>query len=270
MSSDNSDPVAALRARPRRGSTAVERQGRHPMPPPLRTAPPPSADDEPPDPASLPDTSEARALAAAGSAHLRPAAAEDPDPLDSEQVLTAEPNAGPGPLDPPQAKLVPASSRSSTPRRSRPAAWAKVAAAGFSAKRESRSWTAYTPRLPESTWTALEARKLYDARRTGDYGIAVAHYLQVAFDGLPRIDDRIDPAETARAGLEWLQSVGHPGALVPTGSRIMKSMKAQMQDLALMLKPQQPKVELWVVQAAYVQALLDALDREAPPDSSPS
>jgi len=279
MSSDSSDdPVAALRARPRRGSTAVERHGRDPMPPPLRAAPQPPADDEPPGPGALPTRSDARAAAAAdtdtasapGSAQLRPTAAEDLDPLDSQQVVTAEPNAGRGPLDPPQARSAPPSSRSSTPRRNRPAAWAKVAAAGFSAKRESRSWTPYTPRLPESTWAALEARKLTDARRTGDYGIAVAHYLQVAFDGLPRIEERIDAAETARTGLEWLQSVGHPGALVPTGSRIMKSMKAQMQDLALMLKAQQPKVELWVVQAAYVQALLDALDREAPPGSPAS
>jgi hypothetical protein len=186
-----------------------------------------------------------------------------------------------------------------------PGCWDKVAAAGFSAKRESRSWTPYTPRLPESTWSALEARKLADARRTGDYGIAVAHYLQVAFDGLPRVnraariaeaereladarragkpeavllvmtdelmraipaDGAVDARAAARAGLDWLQKIGgRPGALVPTGSRIMKSMKAEMQELGLMLKGQQPKVELWVVQAAYVHALLDALEREPLP-----
>lgn len=191
-----------------------------------------------------------------------------------------------------------------------PACWDKVTAAGFSAKRESRSWTPYTPRLPESTWSALEARKLADARRTGDYGIAVAHYLQVAFDGLPRVnraariaeaereladarrtgkpeaallvmtdelmraipaDGAVDARAAARAGLDWLQKIGgRPGALVPTGSRIMKSMKAEMQELGLMLKGQQPKVELWVVQAAYVHALLDALEREPLPGAPES
>ena len=164
------------------------------------------------------------------------------------------------PLDRPPARLQP----EKPPRRARPPAWDKVEAAGFSAKRESRSWTPYTPRLPESTWAALDARKLADARRTGDYGIAVAHYLQVAFDGLPRVDGVIDSGAAARAGLAWLRSAGHPGALVPTGLRIMKSMKAEMQDLALLLKGQQPKVELWVVQAAFVQALLDDLESDQP------
>lgn len=263
MSSDSTDPVAALRARPRRGAAGVERHSRTPMPAPLRAAPPPPADDERPDSAFMPDRGDERAAVAASDT-------ETADGPGAPQAVTAEPTVQGLPPDPPPGESSPVSSRSSAPRRSRLLAWAKVASAGFSAKRESRSWTPYTPRLPESTWAAVEARKLADARRTGDYGIAVAHYLQVAFDGLPRVGERIDAAAAARAGLAWLQSVGHPGALVPTGSRIMKSTKAQMQDLALMLKAQQPRVELWVVQATYVQALLDALDRETPPDSPAS
>jgi hypothetical protein len=186
----------------------------------------------------------------------------------------------PAPAEP-IARIVPLAGRPAAPREGgadgttheqeategvRALSWERVAAAGFSAKRESRSWTPYTPRLPESTWAALEARKLADARRTGDYGIAVSHYLQVAFDGLPRLDGAIDAAAAAQTGLAWLQSSGHPGALVPTGSRIMKTLKTDMQELGLMLKTQQPKVELWIVQAAYVQALLDALEHEPPPD----
>lgn len=145
-------------------------------------------------------------------------------------------------------------------------AWERVAAAGFSARRESRSWTPYTPRLPETMWAALDDRTLVDARRTGDYGVAVCHYLQVAFDGLPREGNAIDAAAAAAAGLDWLRRAGNPGPLVPTGSRLQKAMKAQMQDLAKLLRRQQPRVELWVVQAAFVQALLDDLERDDRPD----
>lgn len=200
-----------------------------------------------------------------------PAGQDHVEPADTPAVT---PNArqSPGPAAAP-ASLVPVTALPTASREEvapattydvLPQAWERVVAAGFSAKRESRSWTPYTPRLPETTWAALEARKLADARRTGDYGIAVAHYLQVAFECLPRLDDAIDATAAARAGLAWIRSAGHPGALVPTGSRITKTMKTQMQDLGLMLKGQQPKVELWVVQAAYVQALLDALQHDMP------
>jgi hypothetical protein len=146
------------------------------------------------------------------------------------------------------------------------ALWSRILAAGESARRERTRWTKYSPYLPEPLWLRLQKRIAADTRSSRQMRLAANHYLQVAFEDMPRQEDgTFSPDAAAGTGREWLAA--HPAATAgaSSGSQLTHEMKEDLiilrTDLAGMLE----SVPVWAVLAAYTERLLDVLDAVPPP-----
>jgi hypothetical protein len=219
-------------------------------PEPAETPPPPPAGAKATAPTTVPEPpGDAPAAAPVGELDTT-AAVETPTRVpDAEEARAATPQ----PVEP-----------ASKPRRTRPArrrltpeaARKEVEASFLSAKRDPKAWEPAPIRLRDDLKARLDVRLATDQETTGNYRLALAHYLNAALRLVPDDVDRV--VEMAEEHLDSLGTT--PLRTTGSGTRLHRDVAARMRKLPAQLRRVSRHGLLVHVQCAAVEQLLDALD----------
>jgi hypothetical protein len=127
----------------------------------------------------------------------------------------------------------------------------------LSARRDPRSWVAAGVRLPVDLRDRLEERLLQDQEATGNYALALAHYVNAALDLIP--DEDIDTS--AAWASDYLASLGMTTPrTMGTGTRLHSDVALRMRRMPARLRRHSRYGLAGYLHAAAVAKLLDALD----------
>jgi hypothetical protein len=154
------------------------------------------------------------------------------------------------------------SSRRAAPRTQQlaaPAARKAVVDSYLSARHRPHEWVPAGIRLPIDLRHRLEERLLTDQDSTGNYQLALAHYVNAALDLIPD-DDVETSSEWARGYLESL-GMARPRT-TGTGTRLHGDVELRMKRLTARLRRHSRYGLVGHLHAAAVVRLLDALDEE--------
>ena len=124
-----------------------------------------------------------------------------------------------------------------------------------SVRDDPRSWEAFATKLPRALVQRLNSQLAADQAATGDYGLAIGHYLEAAFSAIPSSVDK-----AAAWGFAWRKRQDGPAGSEPVGSRLRRDTALAMHLLPARLRTLERRPKVWEIQAEALARLLDGLD----------
>lgn len=180
-----------------------------------------------------------------------PSTASLADELMGAPPAPPAPRAAIPPRPGPAASPVPATPRQAATS----AALGPVRRARDSARDDPRSWEAFPAKLPAALVQRLNGQLAADQASTGEYNLAIGHYLEAAFSAIPS-----DVNRAAAWGFAWRKRADGAAQNVPVGSRLSHGTALAMHLLPARLRTLERRPKVWEIQAEALARLLDGLD----------